>query len=151
MSSKLCHCFSWLRSNSRGDEDVPDDIVVLEFLEERDLANGGARHALVLRLEPDLLQRDDLVRADVARLVHDAVRACTPSSERRTTHPKRGDDDNDVDDGGGGGGGRCLCVSTRFLGRPLHAQRTFACSQCEHTGQEESGRGAYAPTFSILA
>ena len=55
---------------------APDDIVVLELLEERDLADGGARHALVLRLEPDLLERDDLVRVDVLGFVHDAVRAC---------------------------------------------------------------------------
>ena len=55
---------------------APDDIVILELLEERDLADGRARHALVLRLEPDLLERDDLVRRDVFRFVHDAVRAC---------------------------------------------------------------------------
>jgi len=55
---------------------APDDIVILELLEERDLADGRARHALVLRLEPDLLERDDLVRGDVFRFVHDAVSAC---------------------------------------------------------------------------
>ena len=62
--------FGWGRSHA------PDDIVILELLEERDLADGRARHALVLRLEPDLLERDDLVRRDIFRFVHDAVRAC---------------------------------------------------------------------------
>lgn len=55
---------------------APNNIVVLELLEERDLADGGAWHALVLRFESDLLERDDLVRCDVFRLVHDTVRAC---------------------------------------------------------------------------
>ena len=54
---------------------IPHDIIILEFLEERNLANGGTRYALVLRLETDLLERHDLVRANITRLVHDAVRA----------------------------------------------------------------------------
>lgn len=55
---------------------APNYIVVLELLEERDLADGSARHALVLCFESDLLERDDLVRRDVFRFVHDTVRAC---------------------------------------------------------------------------
>ena len=55
---------------------APNDIVIFELLEQRYLADGGARYALVLRLQSDLLERDDLVRADVTRLVHDAVGAC---------------------------------------------------------------------------
>lgn len=58
-----------------GGAHAPNDIVIFELLEQRDLADGGARYALVLRLQPDLLERDDLIRADVSRLVHDAVRS----------------------------------------------------------------------------
>ena len=55
---------------------IPDDVVVVELLEQADLAYSGRRHALVLGLEPDLLERDNLAGRDVARLVDDAVRAC---------------------------------------------------------------------------
>jgi hypothetical protein len=57
------------------------DVRVAHLLEERDLANGGGRHAFVLGLQPDLLQGDDAVvgRGQVARLVHDAVCAWLPS------------------------------------------------------------------------
>ena len=56
--------------------DVPDDVVVLEFFQQTDLANGGARDAFVFCLEANLFERDDLVGGDVPRLVHDAVRSC---------------------------------------------------------------------------
>ena len=54
---------------------APNDIVVLELLEKRDLANGGARHTLILRFESDLLERDDLICRDIFRLVNDTIRA----------------------------------------------------------------------------
>ena len=53
----------------------PDDVVVVHLLEERDLADGGGRDALVLLLEADLLERDRLVGGLVQRLVHHPVRA----------------------------------------------------------------------------
>ena len=63
------------RGEGRG-RGAPDDVGVLELLEEADLADRGRGHALVLRLEADLLERDDLVGVHVARFVHDAVCAC---------------------------------------------------------------------------
>ena len=53
----------------------PDDVVVVHLLEERDLADGGGRDALVLLLESDLLERDRLVGDLVHRLVHHPVGA----------------------------------------------------------------------------
>ena len=52
-----------------------DDVVIFELLEKADLANCGARDALVFCFEPNLLQRDDVARIHVARLVDDAI--CT--------------------------------------------------------------------------
>ncbi len=52
-----------------------DDRRVVQLFEDRDLSHRRRRHALLLVLEPDLLQRDDLVRHRVARLVHHAVGA----------------------------------------------------------------------------
>lgn len=55
--------------------DSLDDIVIIQLLQETDLSNGRAGHALILCLETNLLQRDDLVVVDVASLVHHSV--CT--------------------------------------------------------------------------
>ena len=54
---------------------APNDIVIFELLEQRDLADSGTRYSLVLRLEPDLLECDDLVRANVTRFIHDSIGA----------------------------------------------------------------------------
>ena len=78
---------------------APDDVLALELLEQADLADGRAGHALILSFQPDLLERDDLVGARVASLVHDTVRAynapahplvSTPRkpSEAPATHPR---------------------------------------------------------------
>jgi hypothetical protein len=48
---------------------------VLHLLEEGDLADGGGRDALVVLLQPDLLERDRLVGVPVLALVHHPVRA----------------------------------------------------------------------------
>ena len=48
----------------------------MELLQDRDLADRRAGHALVLRLEADALQRDDFVRLQVTCLVHDPVCPC---------------------------------------------------------------------------
>ena len=53
--------------------DEADDVGVLELLEQGDLADGRRRDALVLRLQPDLLQRVDLVCISVTRLVDDTI------------------------------------------------------------------------------
>lgn len=55
---------------------APDDVVVLEFLEQADLANGSAWDAFVFRFEPYFLECDDLVGGHIPRLVDDAVRSC---------------------------------------------------------------------------
>lgn len=54
---------------------APDDVWVLELAQDRDLAQRCARDAIVLGLEPNALERHDLVRLEVERLVDDAVRA----------------------------------------------------------------------------
>jgi hypothetical protein len=54
---------------------APNDIVIFELLEQRDLADSGTRYTLILRLEPDLLECDDLVRANVTRFIHDSIGA----------------------------------------------------------------------------
>lgn len=38
------------------------DVRVLQLLEERDLADGGGRDALLVRLQPDLFHRHDFAR-----------------------------------------------------------------------------------------
>ena len=53
--------------------DSLDDVIILQFLEQTDLSNSGARHALVFCFEPDLLQSDDLIVAGVACFVDDPV------------------------------------------------------------------------------
>jgi hypothetical protein len=54
--------------------DEPDDVWVLEFLEERDLSDGCAGDALVCALESDLLHGVD-VAFSIAGLVDDSVGA----------------------------------------------------------------------------
>mmetsp|Transcript_36102 Transcript_36102/g.93777 ORF Transcript_36102/g.93777 Transcript_36102/m.93777 type:complete len:558 (-) Transcript_36102:101-1774(-) len=53
----------------------PDDVLVVELPEEGDLPDGGARYALVLLLKHDLLERDNVPRLPVARLVYHAIGA----------------------------------------------------------------------------
>lgn len=48
---------------------APDDVLILHLLEQRNLPDSCARHSLILCLEPDLLERDDLVRLLVPRTV----------------------------------------------------------------------------------
>lgn len=52
-----------------------DDIQVVELLEQRDLANGRARHSVRLRVQPDALQGHHLARRVVLGLVDHAVHA----------------------------------------------------------------------------
>ena len=56
----------------------PDDVVVVHLLEERDLADGGGRDALILGLQTDLLERDNALvgGAQVKSLVNNTVRTC---------------------------------------------------------------------------
>lgn len=54
---------------------VPHDVVVLEFLEETDLSDGGARNAFVFSLETNLLHRYNLFRVHISSLVDDTVRS----------------------------------------------------------------------------
>lgn len=53
-----------------------DNVVILELLEETDLADSGGRDALVFSLEPDLLERNNLVGRHVPGLVDHAVGPC---------------------------------------------------------------------------
>jgi hypothetical protein len=64
-----------VRARQHGEDvhDVPDNVLVVQLLQQADLANGSGGHALVFGLEPNLLQRDDLIRADIAGLVDDTV------------------------------------------------------------------------------
>lgn len=54
---------------------APHHVVLVQFLEQGDLAYGSARHALLLLLKPNLLERVDFASVDVLGLVHDAIRA----------------------------------------------------------------------------
>jgi hypothetical protein len=54
---------------------TPNDVVVLEFLQKTNFTDGGAGDAFVLRLEPDLLERNKLTRLRVTSFVHDAIGA----------------------------------------------------------------------------
>lgn len=59
-----------------GVDDVkqPHDVGVAHLLEQRDLADGRRRDALVLGLEPDLLQGDDAAAGgEVAGAVQDTI------------------------------------------------------------------------------
>ena len=51
------------------------DVAVAQLAQDRDLAQRRGRHAVVLAVEPHLLERHELAGHDVLRLVHDAVRA----------------------------------------------------------------------------
>ena len=55
--------------------DAPHDVWVLELLENADLPNRRAWDALVLSLQSNLLERNELPRHAVARLVHHTIRA----------------------------------------------------------------------------
>lgn len=70
--------------------DRPDDVRIIEFFEERDLSNGRARHAFVLCLEPDLLERHRAIRADLFRFIYHPIRSCSlgqPTASRiRSAH-----------------------------------------------------------------
>jgi hypothetical protein len=53
-----------------------DNVVILaQLLEQTDLSDRRARHALVLRLETNLLERHDVPGGDVPRFVDHAVGA----------------------------------------------------------------------------
>lgn len=52
-----------------------DDVGVVEFLEEGNLTDGGARDTFVLRLETDALESDNFVSLLVLCLVDDTISA----------------------------------------------------------------------------
>lgn len=58
-------------------EDIPNNIIVLEFFQETDLTDGGTWNALVLGFEADLLERYDLFCVDVPRLIYDTIGSCS--------------------------------------------------------------------------
>ena len=62
-----------IRANQQERANPPDDIVVLHFLEQRDLPDGSGRYTFIFLLEPDLLECDNL-----ARLV-----GCVPGVQHR--------------------------------------------------------------------
>ena len=55
----------------------PDDIVMLQLLEDRYLADRSARDALILSLQADLLQSNKLTCQTVPCLVNNTIRALT--------------------------------------------------------------------------
>jgi hypothetical protein len=52
-----------------------NNVGVLKLLEKRDLPDGSRRHSLILRIKPDLLERQDFLSLLVTRLVHDTISA----------------------------------------------------------------------------
>jgi hypothetical protein len=65
------------------DVEQAHDVDVVHLLEERYLADGGARDALVLGLEADLLEGDGLVVNEVGGAVYDAIGAYAVSAASR--------------------------------------------------------------------
>ena len=58
-----------------------DDVGILHFLEEGDLADGRARNTLILSLQTDFLQGDNSVGvAEFAGLVDNTVRSWAPKT-----------------------------------------------------------------------
>lgn len=53
--------------------ELPNNVTVLHFLQERYLSDGGARNPLILLLQPDLLQSYCLVGETIPSLVHHPV------------------------------------------------------------------------------
>ena len=60
------------------DVEEADNVRVVHFLEQRNLADGGGRDTLVLSLETNLLQRNNALvgSAQVESLVDNTVRTC---------------------------------------------------------------------------
>jgi len=52
---------------------APDDVVVVEFLQQTDLTNGRTGHSFVLCLQSYLLESHDLVVRYVPGLVHNSI------------------------------------------------------------------------------
>jgi len=50
-----------------------DNIFVVKFLQQTNFANGSARHPLVFRFQPYLLESNNLICAGVARFVDNTV------------------------------------------------------------------------------
>ena len=58
-----------------GIDDAPDDVVVLEFLEEGNLADRRRRDPFLLLVQPDTLERTHGVVPAISGLVHHTVRS----------------------------------------------------------------------------
>ena len=56
-------------------ENVPNNVHMLQLLEQRDLPDCSGGHALLLLLQPDLLQRNDFVGPSPQSLVYHAIGA----------------------------------------------------------------------------
>lgn len=55
--------------------DEHDDMIMLQLLQQTNLANGSTGNTFVFCFESDLLQSYDLIGADIASLVHDTIRS----------------------------------------------------------------------------
>lgn len=57
-------------------EDGLHDVLVAEFFEQTDFANGGAGDSFLLRLETNLLESDNTICLSIKSPVHDAIGSC---------------------------------------------------------------------------
>lgn len=56
------------------EENAPHNVIVLEFLQQTDLADGGAGDTLVFCLEANLLEGHNLICCHIPGLVDNAIR-----------------------------------------------------------------------------
>lgn len=60
-------------AKAQRNEDVLDNTIVIELLQQTNLANSRAGHTFVLCLQPDLLECYDLVARHIAGFVYNTV------------------------------------------------------------------------------
>lgn len=60
-----------IQDNAR--RNAPNDVIILQLLEQTDLPDGRAWHTFVLSFEPNLLQGHNLAGVVVLGLVYDTI------------------------------------------------------------------------------
>jgi hypothetical protein len=62
---------------------APNDVLIIEFLEQADFTNGRAWDTLILSFQPYLLERNDCVRVQLTGFVYDTIRPCKEATIQR--------------------------------------------------------------------
>ena len=63
---------------------IPNNIIIVELLQQTDLTNGCAGHAFVFRFQPYLLQCYNLVVCHIASFIHNAIGPCVNTTRSQT-------------------------------------------------------------------